>query len=620
MNKKEKGFLFNYAIWAIFGYLLILHYWLIIFNPDFLQFINQNFGGRQFKLIFFGYLIVLAVALAIYQKLQEKTSKVWPWILFLLFGLAFPDLARILMLFDTPWLHFEFVAKYARYFQIFFFSLTSSWLVMILTEDIKLKININWQKYLPWFLFGSGVLLYGLYTYFKHASFGTPAKDVGLFDQAIWSLSQFHSPESTIRGVSHLWADHFHPILLFLAPLYWIWDNVLVLLFAQVMIVASGVFPIYWLAKKYLKTDWAGFCFGFAFLFYAGLQHALAFGFYPENLAIAFFAWAIYFFYQNKKWQYLIFLFLFLFSKENLSLYVAFLGIYFIFKRQYFWGLFNIFLGVVWYGFSIGIVIPYFAQNGYEYFAYPQLGSGVFASIKTIISNPLYTLQVFTTPDIKMQTILYTFASSGFLVFDPFVIAALPNLGERFLSNREILWQIGYHYSGSITSIMIILAVFSAKRVIGFKPLEQIGQKSLTTIMASLVLVSTIMVSYYTESPLVQFKTGKPWRAGEDQILKKALAKIPENASVSTQDTIAPHLSHRAKIYLYPETNQAEFIIIDPQYSTYPISPKDFPSEIKRLLENENYGVYYSQGQVVIFEKNLKKSQTISKELQAYIE
>ena len=46
----------------------------------------------------------------------------------------------------------------------------------------------------------------------------TGGYDRGIFDQAVWLLGHGHAPFSTIRG-RNLFADHFQPALVLLAPL-----------------------------------------------------------------------------------------------------------------------------------------------------------------------------------------------------------------------------------------------------------------------------------------------------------------------------------------------------------------------------------------------------------------
>src|SRR3989344_5779290 len=64
-----------------------------------------------------------------------------------------------------------------------------------------------------------------------HNRFMTFGLDLGYFDEAIWKISRGIFPYS---GVGCIWLleDHFQPILYFLAPLYFLWENVRILLIA----------------------------------------------------------------------------------------------------------------------------------------------------------------------------------------------------------------------------------------------------------------------------------------------------------------------------------------------------------------------------------------------------
>ena len=63
---------------------------------------------------------------------------------------------------------------------------------------------------------------YALYGLFRHWHFGSSAFDLGIFDQAIWNLSRFQAPASSINGFSNVMGDHFYPIIVAFAPLYWL--------------------------------------------------------------------------------------------------------------------------------------------------------------------------------------------------------------------------------------------------------------------------------------------------------------------------------------------------------------------------------------------------------------
>jgi uncharacterized membrane protein len=62
---------------------------------------------------------------------------------------------------------------------------------------------------------------YALISLFRHWRFGS-GYDLGIFDQAVWLMSRFEAPASTISGYAHIFGDHFSPVLILLAPLYWV--------------------------------------------------------------------------------------------------------------------------------------------------------------------------------------------------------------------------------------------------------------------------------------------------------------------------------------------------------------------------------------------------------------
>ena len=70
---------------------------------------------------------------------------------------------------------------------------------------------------------------YAAYALLRHFHYWS-ALDTGIFNQAIWHYSNFEAPDSTVKGGLDLRVDHFHPILMLLAPLYWVADEPALLL------------------------------------------------------------------------------------------------------------------------------------------------------------------------------------------------------------------------------------------------------------------------------------------------------------------------------------------------------------------------------------------------------
>src|SRR6202521_1137155 len=63
---------------------------------------------------------------------------------------------------------------------------------------------------------------YAAISIYRHDHFGSNAYDLGVQDHAIWGYSLLQMIPNTVEMIPNLLGDHFHPILMVIAPLYWI--------------------------------------------------------------------------------------------------------------------------------------------------------------------------------------------------------------------------------------------------------------------------------------------------------------------------------------------------------------------------------------------------------------
>jgi len=99
-----------------------------------------------------------------------------------------------------------------------------------------------------------------LYTAFSLVLYGTyreSSYDLVIFDQAIRSYSRFHLGISIVKGVRNVFGphfsvlgDHFSPILMTLAPLYWIYNGPQTLLVAQAVLFALAIPPLWIFTRR----------------------------------------------------------------------------------------------------------------------------------------------------------------------------------------------------------------------------------------------------------------------------------------------------------------------------------------------------------------------------------
>src|SRR5690348_1745055 len=103
--------------------------------------------------------------------------------------------------------------------------------------------------------------LYATISLLRYRAYRTSTYDLVIFDQAVRSYSRFHLPVAIVKGVHNgfgpdftVLGDHVSPVLVLLAPLYWIYDGPPTLLVAQAVLFALAIIPLWVLARRRLDT------------------------------------------------------------------------------------------------------------------------------------------------------------------------------------------------------------------------------------------------------------------------------------------------------------------------------------------------------------------------------
>jgi len=533
-------------------------------------------------------------------------------------GKLFISLVFVYLLFtfirpaNLPW--------WSNYFQILALAflgayLFSSWFNISIKDSKRIRLALV-------FLFLVGFFIYLNLQFSLYYTLGTPMRDVSIFDQAIWHLSRFELPASLVRLISNLWGDHLNPIIVFLVPFYWLKSDVRWLFILQALIISLGVFPIYGIAKEKLKSHFAGLAFAFSFLFFIGVQHAINFGFYPETLSITLLAFMIYFFFKKRYFWFFLFLILSLLCKENISLYIAFFGLWvLIFAKQKWIGLVTFIIGVLYFKFALWL-IPQLG-NGYIYFRYADFGTTPLGVIKTFFLKPIYTLRILFGAA-KISGWLGYLTPFAFLpIFSSFLLVLLPVFGEKFLSSDPKLWVMGYHYGANATTFLVVGSILAIAGFIQFKIIKRfnLSQEQIVNYFSILVIILTIAFTIKSGGPLLRLTHSSAWQFEFPANYREAANLIEPNKSLAAQMTLGTALTHRDKLYLWPQDGYgSDYILLSSKYATFPLSIDEHKAKIRELLKDPHYGIRYSSGDIILLEKGLENSVSLSNEMRAYLE
>jgi len=534
------------------------------------------------------------------------------------------NLGKIILSLAFFYLFFTFIRPanlpwWSNYFQILALAflgalLFSSWFTFSIKDSKRIRLVLV-------FLFLSGFFIYLNLELSLYYTLGTPMRDVSIFDQAIWHLSRFELPASSVRMISNLWGDHLNPIIALIVPFYWAKSDVRWLFILQALIISLGVFPIYGIAKEKLKSHFAGLAFGFSFLFFIGVQHAINFGFYPETLSITLLAFMIYFYFKKGYWLYFLFLFLSLLCKENISLYIAFFGLWvLIFEKKKWIGLVTFIIGVLYFKFALWL-IPQLG-NGYIYFRYADFGVTPLAALKTIVFKPIYTFKILFSAGKAAGWLGYLVPLAFLPLFSCFLIVLLPVLGEKFLSSDPKLWVMGYHYGANATTFLVVGSILAISGFIESKIIKRlnISKDQIVNYFSIVIIVLTIVFAVKPGSPLLRLAHASAWQFQFPANYREAIAQIPPEKSLGAQMTLGTALAHREKLYWLPKEGYgSDYILLSSKYANFPLSMDEHKKEIRALLSDRNYGVRYSQGDIILFERGLKESVPISEEMRNYL-
>lgn len=356
-------------------------------------------------------------------------------------------------------------------------------------------------------------LVFSVYAVSRVNTYLVAGYDLGIFDQAVRSYAHFKAPIVTLKGDDYnIWADHFHPIIAAWAPLYWIWDNVRMLVIGQSLVVAAAVFPLWnFLRRHFTITSWAK-VLTIAILMNWPIQGLIDFDVHEIAFAIPVLAWLLDALDRRRDAELVAACLLLLFVREDMGAIVFMTGLVRLIwirtpavpgvsllsgvtspavpgalsppaaaspavlpgvpgahprRRRSDWamGLGLSVGGLLVFALVTTVVIPHFATQGFQYWDYSVL-DGVTQGIGPALLSLVKALLALVWPPMKLLTWLALLLPVGFLALrSPYALLALPIMAERMLGDRELLWTPRYHYNAPVWILIALAAVDAISRL-----------------------------------------------------------------------------------------------------------------------------------------------------------
>ncbi len=476
--------------------------------------------------------------------------------------------------------------------------------------DSLWRVRERFLRRCPWlskFIYAYGIycfialffLLYCAISLLKHMNFQSHGWDLGIFDQAVYQYSKLEMGFNTVRLVPVLLGDHFHPSLFLFAPLFWLWNDVRMLLIVQAFITALGAIPIYLIAKEKMNSKFAMLACAFIYLFFWGTMEMVFFDFHPHVLYPPLVALIYYFIIKERMNAYFICLPILLIIQEQVVLTAAMIGVYLIiFKKKWFEGITTVVISCTWFYVVSQKIIPALAATGVYFYNkyYKYLGGGdLIEAAKYLVLHPATALKLLFWPYHKIKLILALLVPFLFLpLFGGFAIIVLPDLLQRLYSSHFPHWELLRHYNAIYAPVLIIATLEALPRVHEWMA-KRWGDRKVEfrkLAFAVLLVLALLQVPFtFARSFKTLLDPGFYYLDSRERAGYQALKSIPGDASVCAQDIVVPHLSHRELIYQYDgNTYNAEYVILNKYYNCYPfLGNKELALSIMELYRDPRY-------------------------------
>jgi uncharacterized membrane protein len=490
-------------------------------------------------------------------------------------------------------------------------------------------------------------IMFSYISILKHNAFESTGWDLGIYEQVIWSTTNtgrifWYTLEIAINPSCSFFGIHFSPILFLVVPIYAIYQSTETLLILQALVLALAAVPLYKLALYESKSVKQALAFSSIYLVYPPTASMMTFDFHVQAFLPLFFFSAFYCLRKGEWTKYFVFTVLALMVDEIVPLIVIFFGFYglWINRKRLFhiadainlrWLSINksvvyssatIVLSVAWFVLARAVtsaVNPTAPPNP----NWSNLGNPVQnlpSFLFVVLTNPIKTIETIVTPLGSKGIYLFgLFAPVVFLSFlsPPSLLIGAPWFIIAFLSNYSPYYSaLGYQYVAFVAPFIFISAIYGVKRLravknyfVSSKQFKSVFSKIIKFKWMKAILIIclslVIILSYFV---ILNIKATVPVVTKHDNALEVFVTLIPSNASVLTQNNLAPHVCDRLYVYAplpnveggLPANITYEYIFVDTTSLWY---TRSLSNIVNNVTINGSFGIQYAYDGILLLKK-----------------
>ncbi len=504
---------------------------------------------------------------------------------------------------------------------------------------------ILFALYLALYLMGK-VMLHRIW------SFSTPTFDFGLFNQMFEYMKETGRPLTTLErdGLYSHFHVHFSPIYYLLLPFYLLFPKPETLQILQLIIVTSGIVPLYLLCRKCSLSTVQSALLGAIYLLQPGILLSSFYDLHENCFLAPLVLWIFYAMFTRKPVLLAFSSFLLLLVKEDAALYLVSAALFLFFSPYFsspysadrrtnkgslekkeknklyckdFFALTLILFAVIFFF----LVFRYINIEGdgimtYRFASLIQYETdGILGIIRSIFQNPANLLALIFH-DNKLEYLIIFSLGTGFLPFFQkhkssyllFLPLLVMNLATNYRYQYHIMFQYGYG-SHTFLVLALLLTLLSAKEnqipqdlvtTGGRRRIKTCVRPFLASFLVCLAFLSSSFISYdYIKGNRVYQETFEGNQAYYLE-LRKELDALPRDKSIATNTFFTTVLADVPELYDFEynasirEGRQVDLLVLNRQH------PRESEKEIASIFLHRGYrySEQYSSDYLYVLEFN----------------
>lgn len=437
-------------------------------------------------------------------------------------------------------------------------------------------------------------------TCLRYRVFGAPNFDFGLFCNMFHHMRETGLPMVTSERnqlLSHF-AVHVSPIYYVLLPFYAVFPSPITLQIGQAAVVASGIIPLYALAKQFGlsgKTTVA------VLLVYAAHPMLSAGCFYDlhENCFLAPILLWLFWCYESGHYRWLFVpLTLTLLVKEDAAVYIAMFAVYLFFCRKDRKRGITLFAVAALYFTAAVLLLQVFGQGAMfgRYAGILREAKEAGSIVHLLLRDPGYFLEQMATASDKTAKplfLLQLLLPFGLLLWKTKVhsrLLLLVPLLLNLLTEYAYQYNLGFQYNFGTTAFLFYLWIQNVSET----PKSELRNPLLFSAVAACLLYITAVIPRmegYAKNAIVNYE--------EHNRMIAALDTVPDDASVTASTFLIAHLAERDVIYedTYRKIPDTEYVVLDNRKAY-----REKAQAYKEVSLQAGYHVTFSTEEIIILQ------------------